>query len=321
MNDPSLWYVTTGEAGFRTQARGLAQALAASPRELVVGLRAPWDRVPAAWLPDPLRRLDPARDRPTPPWPDILVTCGRRTAAVSMAIRRASRGATFTAHIQDPLAPASRFDLVIAMAHDPIEGPNVIKVATALHDVTPRRLAAAADLWRARTPPGDGPLAGVLLGGPTRRRGFAQADALRDALVRLRTSGTRLYIVPSRRTPDAMIADLGGAFAGDPGVLVWDRTGDNPYVGVLAVADRLVVTSDSVSMISEALATPHPVEVFGAPQNSRHAGFLDTLVARGAIALFSGGPPPPRIGGPVDATADAAQAVRTRLAARTGASG
>jgi hypothetical protein len=237
-----------------------------------------------------------------------------------MAIRRASGGRTFTAHIQDPLAPASRFDLVVAMAHDPVSGSNVIKVATALHDVTAARLRAAAEVWGNRMPPGDGPVAGVLLGGPTRRRGFAEAGALRAALARLRATGARLYVVPSRRTPEAMIADLASAFAGDPSVIVWDRTGDNPYLGVLAVADRLVVTSDSVSMISEALATSHPVEVFGAPQNSRHAAFLDTLIEAGEIAMFTGGAARPRPLATIDATALAAQAVRARLAARTGVS-
>ncbi len=156
MSESTVWYMTTGEAGFRTQARGLAQALSPAPRELVIGLRPPWDRLPAAWTPNPLARLDPARDRPAPPWPDILVSCGRKTAAVSMAIRRISLGRTFTAHVQDPLAPAARFDIVIAMEHDPIAGPNVIKVATALHDVTAGRLAQAAEAWRGRLLPGAG---------------------------------------------------------------------------------------------------------------------------------------------------------------------
>ncbi len=322
MSESTVWYMTTGEAGFRTQARGLAQALSPSPRELVIGLRPPWDRLPAAWTPKPLARLDPAHDRPTPPWPDVLVTCGRRTAAVSMAIRRTSLGRTFTAHVQDPLAPASRFDVVIAMEHDAISGPNVIKVATALHDVTPARLAQAAEAWRGRLPPGAGPLAGVLLGGPTRRRAFAEGDALLQALKRLRgEDGARLFVVASRRTPDDMLSAFRAAFAGDPGVLVWDRAGDNPYLGVLALSDRLIVTSDSVSMISEALATPHPVEVFGAAQNLRHAAFLDTLIERGEIAVFSGGPAPGRPPVSLDATTFAAYAVRERLAARTGVSG
>jgi hypothetical protein len=116
-----------------------------------------------------------------------------------------------------------------------------------------------------------------------------------------------------------LIAAIEAAFAGDSGVFVWDRESDNPYLGVLASADRLVVTSDSVSMISEALATGHPVEVFGEPQNARHARFLRTLIDDGLIDPFTGGPFVFRDRRPVDATDFAAQAVRRLVEARTGA--
>jgi hypothetical protein len=314
----TCWFMTTGEAGFRSQARGLAERLAGEPRELVVGLRFPWSRLPVALTPNPFALLDPARDRPTPPWPDLLISCGRRTAALSMAIRRASERRTFTIHVQDPLARPDGFDLVIAMKHDAAAGPNVMKVATALHGVTPEKLAEAADLWRERLGAGPEPLAGVLIGGPTSGKIFPIA-AFVAALTRLRREGgARLAIAPSRRTPAPLIAAIEAAFAGDPGVFVWDRQSDNPYLGVLALADRLVVTSDSVSMISEALATGHPVDVFGDPQNARHAAFLQTLVEDGLIVPFTGGPVIVRDTRPVDATDFAAQAVRRLLEARTG---
>ncbi|HLK23271.1 MAG TPA: mitochondrial fission ELM1 family protein [Caulobacteraceae bacterium] len=315
----SCWFMTTGEAGFRTQARSLAQALSAAPRELVVGLKAPWDRLPAALTPQPLALLDPARERPAPPWPELLIACGRRTAAISMAIRRASGGRTLTVQIQDPLAPADRFDLVVAMAHDAIVGANVIKVETALHDVTAERLAEAARAWTGRAPAGVGPLAGVILGDPTAGRPAAAATLL-QSLRRLRASGARLVVVASRRTPEALIDALASAFAGDPGAFVWDRTGDNPYLATLALSDRIIVTSDSVSMISEALATPHPVEVFGAAHNARHRRFLSRLEADGQIGPFTGGPVRERRGEPLCGLAVAVQAVRERLAARTGRS-
>jgi mitochondrial fission protein ELM1 len=319
MTPLTCWFMTTGEAGFRSQARGLAERLAAEPRELVVGLRFPWDRLPVALTPNPFALLDPARERPAPPWPELLISCGRRTAALSMAIRRASGGRTLSVHVQDPLARPDGFDLVIAMRHDAIAGPNVIKVATALHGVTPEKLAQAADLWRARLRPGPEALAGVLIGGPTGARAFPTA-AFIEALTRLRReAGARLAIAPSRRTPARLIAAIEAAFTGDPGVFVWDRESDNPYLGVLACADRLVVTSDSVSMISEALATGHPVEVFGEPQNARHARFLRTLFDDGLTSRFTGGPVVVGEREPVDATDFAAQAVRRLVEARTGA--
>jgi len=314
----TCWFMTTGEAGFRSQARGLAERLAPEPRELVVGLRFPWSRLPVGWMPNPFALLDPARDRPAPPWPDLLISCGRRTVALAMAIRRASQGHTLAVHVQNPLARPDGFDLVIAMQHDAVSGPNVMKVATALHGVTPEKLAEAADFWRERLRSTSEPLAGVLIGGPTGGKAFA-TQAFIAALTRLRReSGARLAIAPSRRTPQSLVDAVDAAFAGDPGVFVWDRQSDNPYLGILALADRLVVTSDSVSMISEALAAGHPVEVFGEPQNARHARFLRTLLDDGLIAPFTGEAVTPREAPPVDATGDAAQAVRALLEARTG---
>jgi mitochondrial fission protein ELM1 len=313
------WFMTTGEAGFRSQARGLAERLAPDPRELVVGLRFPWNRLPVALTPNPFALLDPARDRPAPPWPDLLISCGRRTVALATAIRRASAGHTLAVHVQDPLARPGAFDLVIAMQHDAVVGPNVLKVVTALHGVTPEKLAEAGGIWRDRLGSGPGLLAGVLIGGPTGGKLFP-TGAFTAALTRLRVEqGVRLAIAPSRRTPPGLVAAVTAAFEGDPGVFIWDRESDNPYLGILALSDRLVVTSDSVSMISEALTAGHPVEVFGEPQNARHAQFLRALTDDGLIDTFTGGPVAARDRRPVDATDSAAQAVRRLLEARTGA--
>jgi mitochondrial fission protein ELM1 len=324
MTAPVIWYMTTGQAGFRTQARGLADRLGGAARELVVDLRPPWRYLPTGWSPFALSALTAASDRPAPPWPDLLISCGRRAAAVAIAARRASRGRTLTVHVQNPLTDPAAFDLVVAMDHDGVTGANVISVPTALHDVTPERLSAAAEAWRGRLGPPDRPLIGVVLGGGNRHQPFTASDAapLIEGLDRLRAqTGAGLAITPSRRTPDGVKAAFAARFAGDAGVFQWDMAGDNPYLGILALSDRLVVTSDSVSMISEALATPHPVEVFGPDGGPRHARFLRGLLEQGLVRRFTGDPVAARPGGPIDATGTAAAAVRRLLQARTGVSG
>ena len=315
----TAWYVTTGEAGFRTQARGLASALAETPRELTVDLRAPWRLLPGALAaPIAFAALTAGSDRPAPPWPDLVVSCGRRATAVAIAIRKASQGRTVGVHVQNPLTAVSAFDLVVAMDHDGVSGPNVLNVPTALHDVTTARLAAAAEAWRGRLAEGEGPMAGVLLGGTTRHHPFTPETAapLIEGLAKLRAAGWRIAITPSRRTPEPVLSALAARFAGDAGVYLWDRTGENPYLGILALSDRIVATSDSVSMVSEALATPHPVEVFGDDGGARHSLFLNGLLDRGLVRRFSGDPVSAKAGGPIDATAIAAQAVRRLLEAR-----
>jgi hypothetical protein len=316
--------MTSGEAGFRTQARGLALAVADEARELVVDLKLPWRALPGGWAPFALAGLSAESDRPAPPWPDLLVTCGRRTTALSIAIKRASRGATTTVHVQNPLTAVSAFDLVVAMDHDHVSGPNVLSVPTALHDVTPDRLAAAGAAWRGRLVRPDRLLIGVLLGGTTRHHPFEAGEAavLIEGLQRVRReTGAALAVTPSRRTPETVRALFAEALAGDADAFLWDMQGDNPYRGILAVADRLVVTSDSVSMISEALATPYPVEVFGPDGGRRHAEFLNGLIVKNLVRRFTGDPMPPPAGGPIDATQIAAEAVRALLYARTTRSG
>jgi mitochondrial fission protein ELM1 len=311
----------------RAQALGLANRLGGSVTEKVVGLRAPWRWASAGQLPWPLLGQDPARTRLAPPWPDLLISCGRRTAVLALGVKAASGGRTLCVHIQDPRAHVAKFDRVIAMAHDPVHGRNVLRIATALHPVTPERLAAEGAVWTPRLSALPRPLTGVLLGGSTHQQPFTQvlAERLLVGLEKLRAAGQGLAITPSRRTPDDVLALVRERFSGDPGVFVWDREGDNPYFGILALADRLVVTSDSVSMISEALAAPGAVEVFDL-KAARHQRFLGPLLLRSFVRLFTGDPAPPQLNRTPDPNLEAEQFIRVLLEAKglqasTGVSG
>jgi mitochondrial fission protein ELM1 len=79
---------------------------------------------------------------------------------------------------------------------------------------------------------------------------------------------------------------------------------------VLALADRLVVTADSVSMVSEALATPHPVEVYMLDLGGRHTRFVTGLIDKGLVRPFDGEVATPPARPVLDASAEAAAAVR-----------
>jgi len=317
--EPTCWWITNGAAGFRTQARGLAQAVIPGAVEKTVDVRAPWSLASPALWPLTLMGLDPNKDRLEAPWPDVVVSCGRKAAKAAIAVKRASGGRTLAVHIQHPLAPAAEFDLIIPMRHDPpIRGANVVPIDLALHDVTPEVLAQAAEAWRARFAHLPRPLTGVLLGGATKRQPFTaeQGGALAERLKALRAEGG-LAITPSRRTPDAVKAVLREAFASDPGVFLWDETGDNPYRGILALSDRIVATGDSVSMVSEAVATGHPVAVFDLGGGKRHRRFIDNLVERKIVSLADGGPFVAGTG--LNSTPQAAEALRRLLQARLGA--
>jgi mitochondrial fission protein ELM1 len=312
----TCWWITNGAAGFRTQARGLAEAVIPGAVEKTVDVRAPWSLAPPALWPLTLMGLDPGKDRLQPPWPDVVVSCGRKAAKAAIAVKRASGGRTLAVHIQDPLAPLGEFDLVIPMRHDLVaEGPNVAPIDLALHDVTPAVLASAAEAWRARFAHLPRPLTGVLLGGTTKRHDFTaeQGRTLTERLKALRVEGG-LAITPSRRTPDEVKAVLREAFAGDAGVFLWDESGDNPYRGILALSDRLAATGDSVSMVSEAVATGHPVAVLDLGGGKRNQRFIRNLVERGIVSLLDGSPFVDGTG--LNSTPEAAGALRRLIEAR-----
>jgi uncharacterized protein len=132
-------------------------------------------------------------------------------------------------------------------------------------------------------------------------------------------SGMGVFVTPSRRTGREVTAHLREDFAGRDGFALWDEAGENPYFGLLALADRLLVTGDSVSMVSECLATGRPVHVLRlAGRGTRHEAFLAGLADRGLVSLVEGGDLDWSWAGagPVDATPLATQRVKALLAER-----
>jgi mitochondrial fission protein ELM1 len=294
-----VWYMTTGETGTRHQARGLALALSPSAEERTIRVSRLWAALPAKLFSRTLAGISEVEGCLKPPWPDVLVTCGRRSALAAMALQHRNTSPMVMVHIQPPAVPQA-FDLVVVMAHDELSGDNVVQARTALHGVRAEALAVAggqADPRFARLPR---PWTGVLLGGSTQRHSFTAEDAraLITQLDALRAAtGGSLLITPSRRTPAAAVATLGWRYASDPSVFLWDGDAPNPYLAILASSDHLVVTSDSISMISEALATRAQVLIHSAPTGGRHERFVADLLCQDLVARIGAPPPPPRLSG------------------------
>lgn len=314
-----VWYMTTGEPGTHGQARGLARELSADAEERLIRVSRLWSLVPPALFRLSLFGVSRIGGRLEPPWPDVLISCGRRSALAAMAVRRRSRAPMVTVHIQPPSDPAA-FDAVVVMAHDELAGPNVLHIDTALHGIRTPALAEAAAASDPRFAGLPRPWTGVLLGGSTRHTPLTVADARRlaDDLDALRAGrGGSLLITPSRRTPAAVVDVLKARYAGDPTVFLWGGSLPNPYLPILALTDRLVVTSDSISMISEALATEAPVWIFKVAGGPRHARFLGNLLAKRLVALVGDTPPPERRRG-VDSTPQIAATLRALVDAKIG---
>lgn len=317
------WAVTDGRPGMENQALGLAEALAAlQPLHIEV------KRVQLAgvrrWFPYGALALLGGRFTPQsglePPWPDLLIGCGRAGAAAALMVKRASGGRTFTVQLQDPRIAPERFDLVIPPRHDELKGGNVVPVLGAPHRVTKAVLDAGAEEFAPVLASLPRPLAAVLIGGSSRSHKLTLSDAKRlcAELEGLAAQGCGLAVTTSRRTgarQTALIAERLKA----AGAWVWtgEPDGPNPYFGLLALADAILVTEDSTNMVTEAAATGKPVHILtlsgGSPKFRR---FHEAMRTHGATRPFEG-----KLENwsyvPLTETVRAARIVQERLGART----
>ncbi len=293
---PTCWVVTDGAAGAENQCLGLAEALATTPTVKRIQVRAPWRWLPPELWPNPLAALSGEGDTLRPPWPQLVIGSGRKAAAPVAAVKRAAPE-SFAVQVQDPRMPPEMFDAIVAPNHDEMAGPNVICTTGALNRVTSQRLAAAREAFAETVRDLPAPRIAVLVGG--RSRGFdlavARARRLgRDIAALCARTGGGAMVTTSRRTPDNAAAALRRSLSGQP-ALVWQPGRDpepNPYMGFLAWADHVMVTEDSITMLSEAAGTGRPVHVLPMDGGrAKFARFQRELTDLGIARSFDGSLP------------------------------
>ncbi|HEY2033515.1 MAG TPA: mitochondrial fission ELM1 family protein [Rhizomicrobium sp.] len=317
--------MTDGNAGGLNQCLGLAEALGFSPIVKRVALRAPWRQLSPFFRWGHAYAFTKDSDALIPPWPDLLIASGRQSIAAALHVREMGKRdghRVVTVFVQNPGIAPSHFDLVIAPEHDRVVGENVLSTRGALHRITRERLEEGAAKLLPRVAHLPRPYIGVLIGGANASYtlGPSEIAKLADALkCAARENGGSLLITPSRRTGEANIALLKSALK-DTLSFIWDGEGDNPYFGLLGLADHLVVTNDSVSMVSEAVATGKPVHVFALPgkaggsrKSRKFARFHADMAEAGWTRAFDGSVAAYDRPGVPRETARAADAVRAVL--------
>ncbi|OZB35526.1 MAG: hypothetical protein B7X35_06740 [Halothiobacillus sp. 14-56-357] len=263
---PKIWLLTNDAVGLRNQAVGLAEHIGWPFEVKLVNLTKPWRWLPGHWLPKAHTRLTPQSSPLKAPWPDIIISCGRLGAAAALGVKRASRGRVFTVHIQNPQMPHHLVDLIAPPRHDGLIGPNVVNTRGALHHVTPEKIEQAISQQTDIHPElieikQQRPIIGVLIGGSNATATLTpqKSRALIETLLKVATEeNAHLWITASRRTGMENIAAMEAALAGTTHWF-WNNEGPNPYHAILGMADYLIVTGDSVSMVSEAASTGKPV--------------------------------------------------------------
>jgi len=313
----TAWILTDGKHGHLSPMIGVAEAL---------GVAYEIKNVPRFRAIDtltlPLRALIGARSPQArfaalePPYPDLCIASGRRTVRYLGTVKAASPG-TFCVYFMDPRVARSGADLVIVQRHDALAGSDVVQIRTAPHRFSSERLAHARQGARPELAGLPHPRIAVLIGGDSRHHHFSRDDIARlsRAIAELAGTGAGLMMTLSRRTPRALAQAIEG-LAEHENVYLWDGSGDNPLTEFLALADDVVVTGDSISMMGEAAATGRPIHIFR--PSGGHRKFDRFLHELGEVATLGpfpgplGGDPYPR----VDSTPFVADTIRARYARR-----
>ena len=273
---PRTWVLTGHKAGDNTQVLALAEALGWAFE--VKQLRYRWyELVTNRLLGATLAGIDTTLSSPLqPPWPQLVITAGRRNEPVARWLRKQSGGRARLVHIGRPWAALDQFDLIITTPQYFLpERANVLHNQLPLHAVTGQRLSSAAPKWRERFSDLPRPWVAVLLGGDSGPFLFTAAKGERLgrlASAMAREAGGALLVSDSARTPRAFFDAFCAQVNVPAHIYRWGmKPQDNPYLAYLALADRLVVTGESMSMLAEAAATHSPLYIFD-PSDAAAAG-------------------------------------------------
>jgi len=262
----AVWCLLGGKAGDNIQVRALADELGYGYEEKQI-LARPWELLVHLGRGMSLAGIDRAMSSPLlPPWPDLVISAGRRNEPVARWIKQQSGGRTALVHIGRPWASLDQWNLVVTTPQYFLpQRSNILHNSLPLHRLSREQLATAADSLRPQVAGLPRPWLAVLVGGDSGR--FVLTAAKGERLGRLASElagacGGSLLVTDSQRTPAAAADALQAALTVPSYCYRWRSGGANPYRGLLALADAFVVTGESMSMLAEASAMDRPLFIF-----------------------------------------------------------
>lgn len=261
----SVWVLADDRAGNVNQLLGIVEALK-TPYERKDIRYDKWVRLPNFVRGASLIGLtDASKTGLTAPWPDIVLSAGRRSFPVARWIKKQSHGHTKIVQLMNVgWAGFNEADLIVIPEHDSYKGNanNVLRVAGAPHRITPKKLQAEHNKWQPQFEKYPHPILSLIIGGATKDKPFTSdmAHKLMDGVVALNPAS--ILVTTSRRTPKDVIDVIRTRLPQGSYLYQFGDTGDNPYFGLLSHADTIVVTGDSISMCSECCATQADVYIF-----------------------------------------------------------
>ena len=249
--------LTQGMHGMVSQVEGLAKALNLNFKHQNIKLKTLWNYIPPKFSPisENLVKDKFVCDS------KVIISCGRKSVIPSIALKKRLGSEIFTIHIQDPKVSFKHFDLIISPEHDNIKGDNVINTKGAIHYLTKKEIKENSN-YLDINPDKKKQIVSFIIGGPNKYYDYSDQE-LHKLFTKIKTLFTpdkfKMVIIPSYRTPEEVIKKAYDAFSSNHHVV---KTVDKKaYLSSLAIADFMIVTCDSTSMISEAAVTGKPVYI------------------------------------------------------------
>jgi len=249
--------LTEGMHGMISQVEGMARALNTEFSHKIIRLSFPWNFLPAKITPASQIILKDKIYLSKDDSPDIVISCGRKSVAPSIFLKK-KNPKIFTIHIQDPKVSLKNFDIIIAPEHDNLDGINVISSKGAIHYITEEEVNNSKSYLENKIK--SQKIVSIVLGGPNKYYDFNE-NQLKNIFTKIRSefinNGYKVIVIPSMRTPKLIINLAAKEFEEDGYVV--KNVDKKAYLSALALANYIVVTSDSTSMISEAATSGKPI--------------------------------------------------------------
>jgi mitochondrial fission protein ELM1 len=248
--------LTQGMHGMLSQVEGLAKALKLSFKHHKIKLKPLWNLFPPKFTPITENLLTEKFVCDS----KVIISCGRKSVIPSIALKKRFGKEIFNIHIQDPKVSFKHFDLIISPKHDDIQGGNVITTNGAIHYLTKKEILDNSNYLQLEK--GKKQIVAFIIGGPNKRFNYSE-EQIHYTFNKIKTlfasDKFKIVVIPSYRTPERVIKKAFNTFNFNHHVV---KTVDKKaYLSSLAVADYIVVTCDSTSMISEAAVTGKPIYV------------------------------------------------------------
>ena len=251
--------LTEGMHGMISQVEGMAKALNAEYRHEIIKLNFPWNLIPPKFTPISQIVLKDKIYITENETPDLIISCGRKSVVPSIFLKR-KNSKIFTIHIQDPKVNFKNFDVIVAPEHDNLSGNNIYSSKGAIHYITQSEIDNAKTYLKKDI--NNEKVVSLILGGPNKYYNFDK-DQLVNIFNQIKSDfvsrGYKVIVIPSMRTPktsiELAIKEMSSC------VHVVDKVDKKAYLSAYALANYVIVTCDSTSMISEAATSGKPIFV------------------------------------------------------------